>query len=136
MAALQPRQVRLYRSQVTIWRQDEDIAGDGEPGALAWSEVATEVPCYADLGKSQHGPNGPLLVENDNLFTFDEFHFVYDVDLIVGDVVKLTMFNRATTGPNIGRYWTARGDPQTKNFLANKLIILLSRTPTPPTGVS
>lgn len=127
--ALSPRQVALYGHVVNIWRQTETFSADGKPGALTWTLQASGVSCYADLGKSQMGPNGVLMVENDNLFTFDAFHFEDTVDVQVGDVLKIT------TGPELG-FWTCRGNPQPKSRRANKLSILASRTPQAPYGVS
>jgi len=93
-------------------------------------KVTKVVSCYGDIGKSQQGPNGVLMVENDNLFTFDEFHMEDTMDVNVGDVIKMI------TGPEAGEFWMVRGNAQIKNRRANMLKVLCSRTPTAPNGVS
>jgi hypothetical protein len=128
--ALTPRQSALYGHTVNIWRETESFGADGKPGAMAWAQQTTNTPCYADIGKSQQGPNGVLVVENDNLFTFDEFHFEQTITLKIGDTLKMT------AGPEVGGFWTVRGDAQIKNRRANMLKVLCSRCPTAPNGVS
>lgn len=127
---LSPRQTALYQHTVNIWRYAETFGGDGKPGALAWTLQASAVPCYCNLGKSQQGPEGVLLVEKDNLFTYDEFAFEDTVDVQIGDILKMT------AGPEPGKFWVSKGNAQTKNRRANKLSVLCARLPKAPNGVS
>jgi hypothetical protein len=94
-------------------------------------KVALVRKCYADVGKSQMAPNGGVLVtESDNLFTLDEFHLEYTIDVQTNDVLRMV------TGPEPGNFWTCRGDKQIKSRRANMLKVLCSRSPTAPNGVS
>lgn len=94
-------------------------------------KVALTVPCYANIGKSQQGPSGGIIVvENDNLFTYDEFSFEDTVSVQIGDVIRMTY------GPEPGKFWTVRGEAQIKNRRANKLLLMCSRAPKAPNGVS
>lgn len=128
--ALTQRQQRLYAHRIDIWRKTEVIGLDGKIGQPTWAKNAASVACYAETGQSQQGLDGPILDENDNLFTFDKFHAESSINIQVGDVIKMV------SGPEAGKFWTVRGNEQHRTRRANKLMILCSREPLPPVGVA
>lgn len=129
--ALSSRQLSLYQHTVNIWRETESFGADGKPGAMAWTQQTTNTACYCDFGESQMVPEaGVLLVESDNQFSIDTFHFEQSVDLRAGDILKMT------SAPESGKFWTVRGNDQPKTRRANKLSVKASRTPSAPNGVT
>lgn len=128
--ALSWRQRRLYQHRATIWRFTQAVDGSGKPAAKGWSVLAVSVPCYWETGQSQHGPDGGVLAEADNLFTLDKVHMPADVDAGSGDVLYCQQ------GPEVGEWFEVRGGPQKRTLHAEKLTVLTSRLERPPAGVS
>lgn len=127
--ALSPTQLDLYTDTVTIYRATENRAGSGKPGALTWTAEASAVPCYIQTGESVKAPIIFINSEQDNLFTYDIFHFEASVDIQAGDILKVT------GGAQAGDYYHVRGDQKIRSRLANKLSVRCSREPDPPHGV-
>lgn len=129
--SLSARQAALYGHTVNIWRYVETFAADGKPGAWTWTQQTTNTACYCDFGESQMEPEaGVLVVESDNQFSVDEFHFDQVVDVRTGDLLKMT------SAPESGKFWTVRGNDQPKTRRANKIKVKATRTPSAPNGVS
>ena len=123
-------QAQLFEHRCTIHRPVEGSGGLGDHTAPTDSVAATAVSCYFETGKSQQGLTLFVRDEVDNLFTLDTVHFNVSVDLQISDVLE------QTTGPDAGRYWAVQGNDQSRNELANKLIVLASRVPQKPDWVT
>ena len=126
---LSPRQLRLYRDRVTIHRERESLAADGQPTPSGHEIVAADVPCYIQMADSVKGPVDFVVDEQDNLFTYDQVHFPDGVPVRSGDVLEVT------AGSQAGEFYTARGDAKRRNLHANKLMVRCNRALARPAWV-
>lgn len=128
---LSDSQTDLYTDTVNIWRATPVIdATTGKGGAATWALVASAVPCYLQTGVSQQLVASFIRIEADNMDTFDVLHCEASVDLLAGDVLKIT------AGEETGEWRRVEGEPKVRSRLANKQTVLCARNFQPPTGVS
>lgn len=105
-----------------VWRETESLNADGTRAPVAWERIATNALCRFQTGESVKAPDGFIKTESDNMFSYDLVHFDGSADVGEGDIL------RQTTGPDVGEYWTVRGDSQKRAQFADKLSIRASRT--------
>lgn len=129
--ALSARQRQFYYCRVAVWRPSNTVSALGKPVDPTYSILYDYLPCYLRQGESNFAPAGGLLVENDNLFTLDEFHHHSSADLKTADVLQLLV------GPTneVGRWFMVRGDQKISDWRAHKAVVGAAKLPHKPGGI-
>lgn len=130
-AALYTHQMKVYRATPTLSVAGKLTGKTGAQVASLWENATSNImPCYFQPGQSFHGPQAGVLAEQENMLTTDTVHVHSDEDLQSGDVLL------QTTGPDSGKYFEVRGQPQKRTLLAFKQAAPVTRLEKKPAWVT
>lgn len=126
------RQLALYRQRINVYRPaDAAKAADGKYQGLTWSFLHYALCCYIQSAQSSFGlMASALFAEGDNLFTLDQLHVAYSVDLKPGDHFQVIY------GKGLGSWYVVRGNPQESDFHANKQMLRVAKIESAPVGLA
>ena len=106
-------QTALFQHTVDIWRPTRTLGSDGQYSAATYSLYASGVSCYHNVTPSVSQPDVIGRMEQDNIFTLDEFWFDEAQSILEEDViVEKTLLSDGSQSNRYGKGYMTRGDPR------------------------
>ena len=133
---LNPRQVKLYKYTVDIWRQSSTPGVNSgvvsDFGHYPVSLISSDVACYFDSTPETDQPTAVGRNKQVNIFTLDIFHFETSVDIADTDYLIMKAAPASPdANPLIGMWWAVQGGTRTHSYRANMQEVYAKRSEIP-----